>query len=51
MRVARLNIGSKAAMKKYVNKLGTARAFLFEAYATIPVGFAVRGSGLLKLQE
>jgi hypothetical protein len=38
-------------MKKYVNKVGTAKAFMFESYSAIPVGFAVRGSGLLKLKE
>ena len=38
-------------MKSYVNKMGTNRAFFFDAYGAIPVGFAVRGSGTIKLQE
>jgi hypothetical protein len=33
-----------------VNKVGTAKAFFFDAYQAIPIGFAVRGHGLLKLQ-
>lgn len=41
---------NKAAVKNYVNKVGTSKAFYFESYQGVPIGFAVRGQGLLKLQ-
>ena len=35
---------------KYVNRVGTDKAYQFMEYSSIPVGYAVRGHVLLKLK-